>query len=100
MNGGDRPPEIIAVFCFPADDGGIGLGEAEEGEQAESVSEAGLTGATNRSGNLMPMTWRSGCITKIRPEMGDYGLFRRAKRAVATTKGFNLVKGNRICTAR
>lgn len=82
LDGGDGAPEVISVFSFPAGDGGIGLGEAEEGEEAGGFGEGQVFLEADVGGDFVPVARGHGGVGEVGPEHGGLFLVGRASGAV------------------
>ncbi|MFM1942489.1 MAG: hypothetical protein RI897_1471 [Verrucomicrobiota bacterium] len=73
LDSGEGAPEVVSVFSFPAGDGGIGLGEAEECEEAGALCEGEVILKAEGGGDFVPVAWGHGGVGEVGPE--DGGLF-------------------------
>ncbi len=89
LDGGDGSPEVVPVFSFPADDGGIGLSEAEEGEEFGTLEQVELVIEAEGGGDFVDVARGHGGIGEVGPEHGDLFLFGCTGRAMEAAEGLN-----------
>ena len=93
VNGGDRTPRgETALRAIPAEDGGVGQGDVQEGEQPSILRRRFALRAGPRLGDHVPVALARGRAGAVVPEPGDQRLVRGASEALAPPETFDIVE--------